>query len=135
MEGVSGRRRRQGQGLNATQHCIPQPMEQSGTLNSAERPLHMQYKARTEDRGHGQYSSTDRRCRHKTEETENCQRTPNTQPGEEGWGGGKGLAEEDRELPVQCLHSHSHTNRTTTRTLDPLNNVEYPHMKGFQFRT
>ena len=57
--------------------------------------------------------------------------TPN--PGRKG---GSGPAvEEDRELPVQCLHSHSHTNRTTTRTLDPLNNVEYPHMKGFQFRT
>ena len=42
-------------------------------------------------------------------------------PTREGRGGGTGLAvEEDRELPVQCLHSHAYTNRT----LDSLNNVD-----------
>ena len=56
-----------------------------------------------------------------TQNRGDCQGTPNTQPGEEGWGGGTGLAvEEDRGLPVQCLHSHSHTNHT----LDSLNNVD-----------
>ena len=55
----------------------------------------------------GQDSSKDPPCRHKTVETETQQGTPDTQHGEEGRGGGKGLAvEEDRELPVQCLHSH-----------------------------
>ena len=69
----------------------------------------------------GQYSTKEHRYRHKTVETENRQGTPDTQPGEEGRGGGKGLAvEEERELPVQCLHSHSHTNRT----LDSLSNVD-----------
>ena len=54
-------------------------------------------------------------------ETDNRQGTPNTQPGEEGRGGGAGLAvEEDRKLPVRCLHSNWHTNRT----LGSLNNVD-----------
>ena len=49
--------------------------------------------------------------------------TPNTQPGQEGRAGGTGPAvEEDRELPAQCLHRHSHTNRT----LDSLDNVDRP---------
>ena len=58
--------------------------------------------------------------------TENRQETPDTQPGQEGRGGGTGVAaqEEDTEMPVQCLHSHLHTNRT----LDSLNNVDPPHL-------
>ena len=49
------------------------------------------------------------------------QGAPNTASSEEGRGGGKGLpVPEATELPVQCLHSHLHTNRT----LDSLNNVE-----------
>ena len=60
-------------------------------------------------------------------ETENRQGTANTQPGEEGRGGGTGLAaEEDRELPVLCLHRHPHTNRT----LDSLSNVDRPLPRG-----
>ena len=56
----------------------------------------------------GQYSTKEHRYRHKTVETENRQGTPDTQPGEEGRGGGKGLAVgEGRELLVQCLHSSS----------------------------
>ena len=55
-----------------------------------------------------------------TAETETRQGTPTSQRGMEGGAGGTGLAlEEDREMPVQCLHSHPHTNRT----LDSLNNV------------
>ena len=47
--------------------------------------------------------------------------SPMAKPGRKGRGGGTGLAvEEDRELPVQCLHSHAYTNRT----LDSLNNVD-----------
>ena len=53
----------------------------------------------------------------------NRQGTPNTQPGKEEKGGGTGTAvEEARELIVQCLHSHSHTNRT----LDSLSSVDRP---------
>ena len=68
----------------------------------------------------GQNRRKDRRCQHKTGETEN-QGTPNTPPREERSGGWKGLAaEEARELPEPSPHIHSHTNRT----MDPLNNVE-----------
>ena len=34
--------------------------------------------------------------------------------------------QEKREFPVQCLHSHSHTNRT----LDSLNNADPPPLQG-----
>ena len=48
---------------------------------------------------------------------------PNTEPGKAGKGRETGPAmEEVRELLVQCLHRHLHTNRA----LDSLNNVDRP---------
>ena len=62
-----------------------------------------------------------------TQNRGNGQGTPNTPLAEEGRGGGRGRAVvEARELPAQCPHSHSHTNRT----LDSLNNVDRPPFYG-----
>ena len=53
----------------------------------------------------------------------NHQGTPNAPLAEEGTGGGRLRAVVGaRELPAQCPHRHSHTNRT----LDSLNNVDRP---------
>ena len=53
----------------------------------------------------------------------NRQGTPNSQPGrEENCRGTGPVAQEARELLVQCLHSHPHT----IRRLDSLNNVDRP---------
>ena len=67
-----------------------------------------------------------------TQNRGNRQGTPNTPLAEEGRGGGRGRAVvEARELPAQCPHSHSHTNRT----LDSLNNVErLPSRRGADIR-
>ena len=68
---------------------------------------------------HAEYRGTP--PRHVTQE--NRQGTPNAQPGKEGRAGGTGPAvKEARELPAQCQHIHSHTNRPP----DSLNNVDRP---------
>ena len=70
----------------------------------------------------GQGIREDRRCRHQTEETENCQRTPTPEPGRKGRVGGTQPAEGARQLLGQCPHSPAHTNRAP----DSLNNVDRP---------